>query len=135
MAGPSKHLSWDELACSDGTPYPTRWRKNRAAVLARAFEAIRHECGDKPIKVTSGYRSPEANKQAGGAKSSQHLAGRALDLKPPKGLTNKEFFCIIKGLAKDTHPEIKGIGCYPAHVHVDVRNAPQLVVWEGSYGN
>lgn len=35
----------------------------------------------RPITVTSGYRSPELNKEVGGVSNSQHLTGCAADLK------------------------------------------------------
>lgn len=43
------------------------------------FEPIRAHLG-KPIKVNSGYRSPAVNKRIGGAKTSQHSVGEAIDL-------------------------------------------------------
>ena len=43
------------------------------------FEPIREHLG-KPIKVNSGYRSPAVNKRIGGAKTSQHSIGEAIDL-------------------------------------------------------
>jgi len=35
---------------------------------------------DKPIKVTSGYRTPERNKAVGGVEGSYHLIGKAVDI-------------------------------------------------------
>jgi hypothetical protein len=43
------------------------------------FEPIREHLG-KPIKVNSGYRSLAVNKRIGGAKTSQHSVGEAIDL-------------------------------------------------------
>ena len=37
--------------------------------------------GDEPIIITSGYRSPEVNKCVGGAYSSNHLTGCAVDIR------------------------------------------------------
>ena len=81
MSGPSRHLSWDELACRDGTPYPEKWRKTRAIELAAAFERIRFLYGGG-IGVSSGYRTEAYNRKVGGARLSQHVQGRALDLRP-----------------------------------------------------
>jgi len=43
------------------------------------FEPIRTHLG-LPIKINSGYRSPALNRAVGGAKSSQHVMGEAIDL-------------------------------------------------------
>lgn len=129
--GPSAHLSWKELACRDGTEYPLKWRENRAIRLAEMFEAIRSACGDKQIQVLSGYRTPEYNRKIGGARFSQHIEGRALDLKPPKGYTITEFFKTIRTLAEPLNT-IKGIGRYPTFIHVDIRPSDKLVVWYGT---
>ena len=37
--------------------------------------------GEEPIIITSGYRSPEVNKLAGGSPSSNHLTGCAVDIR------------------------------------------------------
>ena len=37
--------------------------------------------GEEPIIITSGYRSPEVNKLAGGSPKSNHLTGCAVDIR------------------------------------------------------
>lgn len=125
MSGPSAHLSWEELACKDGTPYPAQWRTSRAALLARAFEALRRTIG-QPLIVLSGYRTPEWNRRVGGAPQSQHVQGRALDLRPPSGWTVLEFAAVARDIE-----DVQGIGLYPTFLHLDVRPGPRLVVWHG----
>jgi len=133
MSGPSAHLTWAELACHDGTPYPERWRGTRAVALARVFEAIRAACGDRPLAVASGYRTPAYNRAIRGANASQHVQGRALDLRPPAGMDAGQFGGIIAGLAETTCPEIGGVGQYRTFVHVDTRprNHGHLTTWDG----
>lgn len=50
-------------------------------VAGAVFERVRYEvCGNKPLAVTSFYRSPAVNRLAGGSASSQHCRGEAMDL-------------------------------------------------------
>lgn len=51
--------------------------------------------GNGAIIVTSGYRSPKVNSAVGGKKTSEHLLGYAVDMKPKNG-KNLEFFNMIK---------------------------------------
>jgi uncharacterized protein YcbK (DUF882 family) len=129
MDGPSKHLSWIELQCKDGTPYPNKWRDNRAVDLALAFEDVR-AIYNKPIKILSGYRSPSHNRLIGGARFSQHVEGRALDLRPPNGISLEVFWTDIKHFARQF--SIWGIGKYKTFVHIDVRPSDRLIVWMGA---
>jgi len=63
----------------------------------KVFEPIRKKV-DKPIKINSGFRSTLLNKVIGGAKSSQHCKGEAMDL----DLHDKELFVwIIENLDFD----------------------------------
>ena len=130
MVGPSEHLSWKEMACHDKlkTAYPINWQTNRAIVLSGIFEMIRESCGNKPIKVLSCYRTPLYNASVGGAKLSQHQYGRAIDLRPPDGMTVNQFHSVIFELSKNTF--IRGLGKYPTFVHVDIRPSLKLVTWK-----
>ncbi len=130
MNGPSKHLTWKELACKDGTPYPEIWKTTRAVKLAAAFEMIRETFGDKPITVLSAYRTPEWNRKIGGARNSQHMEGRALDLRPPNGTKVYDFYRVIKAIAPDCG--IKGIGLYKTFVHIDIRPTTNTAYWKGT---
>ena len=130
MRGPSEHLTWNELACKDGTPYPEKWKFSRAMRLAEAFEIVRSAFGDKPITILSAYRTPSHNKKVGGARNSQHVEGRALDLKPPNGYSVAQFYKVIKAIAPDCG--INGIGLYKTFVHIDIRPTEHVAYWKGS---
>lgn len=142
MNGPSKHLSWAELACKDAsrTPYPHVWRGDRAVWLAEAFEDIRAVIGGQPILIGSGYRTPEYNKLVGGARASQHIEGRALDLYPPRGWTVERFHdAILRAIRGAVRLDmeggigrVRGLGQYPTFVHVDIRPGRYLIRWRGS---
>jgi hypothetical protein len=43
------------------------------------LEGIRTLCGDNPVTITSGYRSPQLNAAIGGASNSAHMYGCAAD--------------------------------------------------------
>jgi len=71
--------------------------ENLKAVAENVFQPIR-DYFDKPIAVTSGYRSQELNQLIGGASRSQHSKGEALDLDADVfgGLENYQLFHRIK---------------------------------------
>ncbi|WP_448826708.1 D-Ala-D-Ala carboxypeptidase family metallohydrolase [Capnocytophaga bilenii] len=48
--------------------------------LAQQLEVLRAALGNKPIIITSGYRTPAHNKKVGGADNSQHLTASAADI-------------------------------------------------------
>lgn len=132
--GPSPHLRWSELACRDAihTPYPLDYRTDgRARDLALAFEALRQACGNRPLTVLSAYRTPAWNEAVGGSRTSQHLAGRALDLQTPGQLTPADFWAIAQEVARLV-PAIGGLGRYDWGLHLDVRPrvAQAAVVWD-----
>lgn len=133
-AGPSRHLSWAELACQDAarTPYPLAWRTTRAVVLAQEFEVLRDRCGHHPLRIGSAYRTPEHNRRVGGSRASQHVEGRALDLYPPRGWDLDRFFAVVLAWARDERSAIHGLARYPWGVHIDIRPGPRLVRWEGT---
>jgi uncharacterized protein YcbK (DUF882 family) len=120
------------LACHDAarTAYPHEWRGTRASALAAAFEAVRTAAGGLPITVLSGYRTPEHNRAIGGARHSQHVQGRALDLRPPAGWSVARFHALVLSLVESTN--IRGVGRYARFVHIDVRPETRLARWSGT---
>jgi putative chitinase len=52
-------------------------------VTAKAMQRIRRVLGDKPVIVSSGYRSPALNKKIGGSDTSAHTLGYAVDFTVP----------------------------------------------------
>ena len=76
------HFALEELACTqhrdlDNTPPPEVVGTLRTT--AARMEEIRRLLGDRVITVTSGYRSPAVNRAVGGARTSAHLTGHAVD--------------------------------------------------------
>lgn len=97
----SEHLDLSELIRSESAKrngisnMPTDEHIANFKVLAeKIFEPIRNNfrC---PIIISSGYRSAELNKCIGGASSSQHCKGQAIDIDmdgTPNGVTNNDIF-------------------------------------------
>jgi uncharacterized protein YcbK (DUF882 family) len=131
MSYVTPHLSWAELGCHDGEPYPAEWRDTRAVTLGIEFEEVRRDCGDRPITVSSGYRTPRWNVLVGGARHSQHVQGRAIDMRTPGGMLLDDFAVIVLGVARN-RGVIRGVGVYPWGVHMDIRESQRLVHWQGA---
>lgn len=101
----SEHLDLSELIRSESAKrrgianMPTEAHIANLKLLAeKVFEPIRNNfrC---PIHISSGYRSAELNKSVGGATTSQHSSGEAIDIDmdgSPNGVTNKMVFDYIK---------------------------------------
>lgn len=70
---------------------------NLRHIAENVFQPLRDHF-NHPIYVSSGYRSPKLNAAIGGSKTSQHMAGKALDLDADifKGLSNADIFNYIK---------------------------------------
>ena len=60
---------------------------------AKVFDPLREWVGG-PIKINSGFRSPELNKAIGGSSNSQHCFGEAIDM--DAGEDNYKLFNWIK---------------------------------------
>lgn len=50
---------------------------------AEVMEKVRSILGDKPVLISSGYRSPRVNEAVGGSPSSAHKSGLAVDFTVP----------------------------------------------------
>lgn len=99
----SKHISYKEATFSqtatrkdiDNTPNEEVLCRMKA-VAENIFEPLRAHVGG-PIKINSFYRSIGLNVAIGGAKSSQHTRGEAMDIDDTFGhMSNKEMFEFIK---------------------------------------
>lgn len=88
--------------------------------LVVGLELIRRVFG-KPVQITSGYRSPEHNREVCGAHHSTHMQGIAADI-VIEGVNVWQMY-----IAAEQVPAFAGggIGVYPedGHLHVDVREA------------
>jgi hypothetical protein len=70
--------------------------ENFKKLAENVFQPIRDHFG-VPIRISSGYRSAALNKAIGGASSSQHCKGEAIDIDMDgTTITNKQIFDFIK---------------------------------------
>ena len=70
---------------------------------AEVMEEVRRLLGDKPILISSGYRSPAVNAAVGGSKSSAHVSGLAVDFSCPG-------FGTPLAICKQLQPHMKTLG-------------------------
>lgn len=134
----TKHFSWQEAIHNSGyaslhdVPEPVRQRAHVHAanmeILRRRVNGLRAQHG-KPetgINILSWIRSPEHNRQVGGAADSRHIHGDACDI----SVQEIDRLCPWKG-GRDTFDQIAdnvfkngGFGQYPAgNRHVDSRGS------------
>jgi len=81
----SEHFTLQEFVFSqtaarrgiDNTPTPAIIENLRTT--AAVMERVRKLLGDKPIRVSSGYRCPGLNAAVGGSENSAHMQGLAVD--------------------------------------------------------
>lgn len=104
---PWEHFLPAELACSG-----TGELKVETELLDLLTEMRRSLGG--PMIINSCYRSTGWNARVGGSPRSQHLLGRAADIRATRWGVKR-----LEGLARD-HGAV-GIGLYDTFVHVDVR--------------
>ena len=114
-----------ELRCRDGSDTVMV-----DETLTVVLQCIREHFG-KPVTITSGYRTAAHNAAVGGAKSSQHLLGRAADIRV-QGVSVEDAAAYAESLM----PDWGGVGRYPVKagratgwVHVDTR--AEKARWRG----
>ena len=97
----------------------------------RRLQTLRASVG-RPMIVTSGYRSPEHNRAVRGARNSQHVEGRAFDIR-------MENHCPNRFESKARQAGFTGFGFYPQarnnFMHVDTGPAREWGTrWPASAG-
>lgn len=121
----SPHFRVQEFRCKDGSD-PVFVD----TALVELLEQLRAHFG-KAVTITSGYRTPAHNAKAGGTRFSQHLYGRAADIRV-QGASVEEVAACAERLLHGCG----GVGRYPAKagraaswVHVDTR--AEKARWRG----
>lgn len=98
----SKHITANEATFSQKAKDeriandPNKYQLEAMQLVAeKVFEPLR-EWYNKPITINSFYRSTAVNRLVGGAASSQHVKGEAIDLTGGNKTENKKLFEWIK---------------------------------------
>lgn len=106
-----KHFKVKEFACKDGSQVVFI-----DTHLVAILDILRNKI-EKPVIITSGYRTPDWNKKCEGAKYSYHMRGMAADIRV-EGMTAKEIAKKLNGIV----PNECGIIVYKNWVHFDTRS-------------
>ena len=131
-------FSLEEMRGKNGDAYPAEWVTSRWPILRDVLNAIRLQWRDT-IVIVSGYRSPAYNdalraKGKKAAKNSQHMHGRAADIRPAGARnTPDEVYRLHQMILAMSEagklPALHGLGKYPRWVHVDTRESNRLHRW------
>lgn len=106
----SKNFRVREFRCQDGSDVVFI-----ESDLVDILQKIRDHFG-KAVTITSAFRTASHNKKVGGATYSQHLYGKAADIKV-SGVAASAVADYVETLM----PNTGGIGRYSTFTHVDVR--------------
>ena len=135
-------FSWAELLASgaakrlglDNTP-TEQAKVNLAALVGNVLDPLRAMLG-RPIRVTSGFRSPAVNEAVHGSSTSQHMIGEAADIKAD-GL---DATLLLTAIVRSGLPFDQAIGYDPergGHVHLSFttrRANRREVLWAPASG-
>lgn len=114
----SKNFTLKEMSCRCGCEMP-KDVLNNVQKLANQLQIIRNKV-NVPITINSAYRCPKHNSIIGGAKSSQHLQGKASDI-VIEGYSNDDVADLIEELIASGDILQGGLGRYNSFTHYDIR--------------
>lgn len=126
----SRNFTLGEFALGqEGRRFAHQYQVDVAAELAAFLERVRRQFGDKPVIITSGYRPPAINRQAGGASASEHLYSEpgvgavdvyvdGVDIQAVQDWCDREW------------PYSVGYGAPKGFVHLGIRSDRPRVRWD-----
>lgn len=126
----TENFTLPEFASNDGTSFPEDVKQN-LQLLANNLQVLRNHLG-KPIIINSAYRSPSHNEKIGGAKNSQHILGKAADIRV-EGVSTRTLYGQIQMLIDAGKMAQGGLGLYDTFVHYDIRG--HFARWDNSTKN
>ena len=110
----TQDFKYSEFKCKDGTDVPEAYQIYMQ-ICATELQLLRNEI-NKPIIITSAYRTPEHNKKVGGTTSSYHLQAKAVDIK----VNGMKPYDLAIWAARVT--SFMGFGIANSFIHLDLRN-------------
>ena len=113
----TSNFSLEEFECKCGCEMPEFVKKN-IIELAENLQVLRDTVGR--VDLTNAYRCKYHNADVGGSINSQHLKGKAADIKS-KTLSPNEIAVRTNDLMKNESFKLGGIGIYNTFTHVDIR--------------
>lgn len=113
----TKNFKIEEFECKCGCVMP-EFVKINVAELAENLQVLRDIVGR--LDLTNAYRCKEHNADVGGSSDSQHLKGKAADIKS-KTITPTKMAIIVDDLMKIEKFKLGGIGIYNTFTHLDIR--------------
>lgn len=141
MENISKHITYDEATKSQtavrlglkNDPGPKEL-SNMKKIAEEVFEPLR-EHFNKPIAISSFFRSTGLNKAIGGASNSQHVKGEAIDIDAEiknNGVTNKDVFDYIRKNLQFDQLIAEFGDSHPSWIHVSfsTRNRKEILIAE-----
>ncbi|MBW4597477.1 MAG: DUF882 domain-containing protein [Brasilonema angustatum HA4187-MV1] len=123
---PHSYITWGEMSKGCTRVPETNQIVRNMVRAAKGFTLIREKFGS-PVGVTSGYRTPYANKECGGVKNSQHLYGNALDIFPMNG----KFAPLLDVIKASDAVGVGIAGAVRGFYHVDWRAGERVVFYYG----
>ena len=112
-----RYFSREEFRCKCGGRYCDGYPVGIDMNMVKIADEIRSRIG-KPIQINSGIRCKTHNSNVGGVSNSQHLLGKAADLRCPSGYTPAQMASIAEEIIGNTG----GIGVYSWGIHIDTRS-------------
>lgn len=114
----TKNFNISEFQCKCGCKMTANVKEN-IIKLANQLQVIRDYI-NKPISINSAYRCLSHNKSVGGVPNSQHVYGKAADIKI-SGVIPFEVVKTINTLISNGKMTEGGLGTYNTFTHYDIR--------------
>ena len=112
QANLSEHFVLGEFTRSNSHPevynIPTHEAIANLKRVCEWLEVLRERAGG-PIRINSGYRSPQLNKKVGGVPTSNHLTGCAVDIRVADMGQLIRYAAIIMDYADESHQDFDEI--------------------------